>query len=482
MSASATLRALSRAVSGSTRVLPVLLTGALWIAAMRPAYAEGEESDAVAAAVKASLLDLAPSALSQLMRYPKYYADPSFDSGTIDGPILARQYLLGSFGGERDSLAKKGWIFDFGVTQALQGVVSGDGDGATYFGSADLWAAFDSGRAGLWPGGLVYVHLEGDWGHAVEGTSALLPVNGDTIMPGSPSKLALSEVVLFQGLPGGFAILGGKVNWADLADKSFFANDERNQFLYEGLINNVLLGGFVPYTSLGGAISKQFGEEVVVAALATSNATNALSAGFDEFGASDMTYAVAVTWTPTFNGLPGLYDFLAGYTTKAVLAFDIDPRYLLGEIIGVVPIAQKDDNYAVAFGGSQYLWVDKDAHRSDGLPVGIGVFFRLGFEPKDRNVIDQFYSCGVGGNGGVFHRVDDSWGVGWAGSHISGDLRRDAGLLGVAVENCEHAIEAFYNAALTPAARLSFHFQWIAGANGDLDDAVVLATRLQLDF
>jgi len=463
------------------RILATLLVGALWIAAASPAAAEGETSDSVASSVKASLLDLAPSSLDGLLRYPKYYSGPSFDSSTIDGPILDRQYLLGSLGGRRDSLAKHGWIVDFGVTQALQGVVAGDGDGATYFGSADLWTAFDSGRAGLWPGGLVYAHFEGNWGQQVGGTGALLPLNADTIMPGAPSKLALSELLLFQGLPGGFGLIVGKVNWSDVADKSFFANDERNQFLYEGLNNNVLLGSFIPYTSLGGAISKQFGK-VVAALIVTSNATNAVSAGFDELSANSMTYGTQVEWRPTFGGRPGVYYILAGYSTKNIVAFDVDPRYLIGEIIGVVPVATKNDNYAVAIGGSQYLRVDKTAHRSDGQPVGIGLFFRMGVAPKDRNVIDQFYSFGVGGNGGFFGRVDDNWGVGWAGSHLSGDLRSNAGALGFDVNSFEHGIEAYYNVAVTPAARLSFHVQWIDSANGGRDDAVVLATRLQVDF
>ena len=429
-----------------------------------------------------SLLDAAPTIFQNFKRMPKNYGDPNMNRATLDGPLLERQYLLGSMGGLRDKAADNGLIIDAGVTQVYQGTVSGDGDGGQYAGSADLWFALDSGRAGLWSGGLVIGHLEGNWGDQVENTGALLPLNADSIMPDQPSEVALSELFLVQALPKGFSLIAGKINFGDNADKSPFANDERNQFLYEGLNNNALYGAFLPYTSLGVALSYQITPDLDTFVAALSNNTKATSAGFDDLSWDTMTYATGMDWTPAFGDLPGNYSFLIGYTTKDTLAFDVDERYLVEEVLGKVPPALKDDNYGFTLTASQYLWVDRNAKRSDGQVVGIGPFFRFGIAPEDRNLIDQFYSAGIGGFGGPFGRHDDNWGIGWSGSHFSDDVRKDARLAGIDVDRFESVWEAFYNIALTPAIRLSFHAQDIDSANPAQDDSVVLASRLQIDF
>ena len=140
---------------------------------------------------------------------------------------------------------------------------------------------------------------------------------------------------------------------------------------------------------------------------------------------------------------------------------------------------------------SQYLWVrDESVETFRGRPhstkarhvlppVGVGLFGRAGWEPEDRNTIDQFYSFGIGGFGMLIPgRDEDNWGIGWAGSHISDDLRD----LGPNLRSWEHAVEAFYNFALTPAAHLSLNSQVISPANENRDTAFTIGTRLQLDF
>jgi len=429
-----------------------------------------------------SVLDAAPSAYRGLIRRPKFYGDPNMDRETLDGSMLDRQYLLGSLGGLRDRAADSGLVFDMGLTQVYQGAVSGDGDGGRYIGSGDIWLGFDTGRAGLWPGGLIISHFEGNWGEVVSGTGALLPINADATMPRSPSALALSQLYLFQALPADFSVMAGKVHWSGIADKSLFANNERTQFLHEGLVNNPILGAFVPYTALGAALSKQVTPEFGLTAVAFSNDSSAVRPAFDDFDFGAFTYALTAEWTPTFGGLPGNYNIIFGYSSKDIASYDLDAEYLLGEIIGTVPVAQESGNYAMVMGASQYLWVDETARRSDDLPVGFGPFFRFAIVPEDRNVIDQFYSVGVGGNGGPFGRDNDSWGVGWAGSHISSDFRGDADVLGVDVDDFEHVWEAYYQFAITPAVHASFHAQYLNSSNPSTDEAVILATRLQLDF
>ena len=429
-----------------------------------------------------ALLDVAPEVYWGIKRMPKFYSDRNMDRSTVDGSILHRQYLLGSVGGLRDKAAENGLVIDAGLTQSVLGVVSGDGDGGKYSGSFDLWAAYDTGRAGLWPGGLFAAHVEANWGSTPGGTGAFLPLTTDATMPGAPDSLALSELYYVQGLPGGFSTIIGKLDFGGIADKTFFANDERSQFMYQGLVNNPILGAFLGYTSIGAALAKQFTDDLNVQVLALSNNTDALSVGFDDLSLNTMTYGVSAVWAPTFGDLPGYYNVIAGITMKDVPNYDVDARYLLGEVLGRVPVDQASENYGLLVTGSQYFTVDKGAKRHDGRPVGIGVFFRLGWTPEDRNVFYQFYSIGIGGTGGPCGRVNDSWGVGWAGSRVSGDFRRDTNLLGLNFDSWEHGIEAFYTVALTPAAGLSFNVQYIDGADASVDESVLLGTRLQMDF
>lgn len=459
-----------------------LLAGAALMAAGSVATAQSGPAKPESGTAMVSIVDEAPAVLFGALRYPKFYGDPNIDRATIDGPLTERQYLLGSLGGARDTWAKNGWFVGAGITQAWQGSVSGPGDGSKYFGSADLWLGLDTGRAGFWSGGLVFAHAEGNWGRTVNGTGALLPLNFDATMPAAPSETALSELYLFQGLPHEFAAVIGKVNWSAYADTNLFANDERNQFMYVGLVNNPILGAFVPYTSLGGGLFKQFRPDLGAGIVILSNNTDALHSGFDTFSASAMTYGLAGTWTPKFGALPGMYALLGGYTSKNATTFDVDRRYFIGEILGAVPVAQKNGNYALAFSASQYLWTDGTSRRGDGKPVGFGPFFRAGWAPKDRNLIDQFYSLGVGGYGGLFGRANDNWGIGWAQTHFSGDLRGLVAFLGARVNSSENVVEGFYNVALTPAVHLTLNLQHVDSANPARANATVLGTRLQLDF
>ena len=94
-----------------------------------------------------------------------------------------------------------------------------------------------------------------------------------------------------------------------------------------------------------------------------------------------------------------------------------------------MPVAKKSDNYSVMANFDQYLWVkggsveayDRERRLKQskypghaGLdlpPVGIGIFGRAGWTPKNRNVIDKFFSFGIGGYGMLIPgRDQDQWG------------------------------------------------------------------------
>jgi len=76
----------------------------------------------------------------------------------------------------------------------------------------------------------------------------------------------------------------------------------------------------------------------------------------------------------------------------------------------------------------------------------------------------------------------DQWGLGWAGTHISGDLRQALSGLGRRPNEFEHAFEVFYNFAVTPATHVSLDLEVVDSVARSVDTAVVTGTRLQFDF
>lgn len=451
--------------------------------------AESSQPTEVEASSKIAISEVAPELYYQLRRYPKFYGDIN----TIHGGLLERSYLLDNLGGVRDTMVGHGLYLDVSVTQFLHGNVSGgtNTNSVRNEGTADYWLTLDTGKAGLWSGGALFLHAESSWQadkSISSDTGNLLPPNFDAAMPmpGENEGFTIPELYLVQALPANFAVIAGKVNFSGLGDTNIFANNERTQFSYTGLNNNPILGSFIPYTPLGVALAWNPSKEQGFTLLATQVKGDGTTSGFDNFD-GDVTIGGQYQYSTVFNDkLPGHYLALVGYNSKDIPQYDVDPRHLIEEIIGVVPVADKSENYAFLVNFDQYLWVKEDADdagRSKLPPVGIGIFGRAGWAPKDRNVIDQFYSFGVGGYGMLIPgRDNDRWGLGWAGTHISSDLRDDVGLLGIDIDSFEHAFEAFYNIEVTPAIHLTLNAQVIDSPAAVVDTATTVGSRLQVDF
>ena len=162
-------------------------------------------------------------------RYPKFFGDEN----TIHGSFFERSYLCGDWGGMRNTLVDNGINIDLGITQIFQYNLSGGREiGTRFSGSGDL-DNIDTGKAGLWSGGNIFLHAETYWGNSIQHkVGSLMPVNFDSMMPdnNNAGASALSEYYLLQGLPGNLLLAVGKIDMASLADTNEFANNERTQF------------------------------------------------------------------------------------------------------------------------------------------------------------------------------------------------------------------------------------------------------------
>ncbi|APZ91588.1 carbohydrate porin [Fuerstiella marisgermanici] len=434
---------------------------------------------------KISLAEKEPALVQFAMRNRKFYGDPLTNHGSLG----ERSYLTDNWGGLRDDLVDNGIYSYFGVTQHFGGNISGGNDTKTRAnGSADYMLWLDTGKAGLWSGGGVF--LKGETTYATsynDDVGSLVPQNFDSTIPNpDQAESAFSEFYLVQALGEKTVMAIGKGDLGNWADQNLFANNTRTQFLSTGLTNNPQLGAIAPYTTWHTWIAHHVTDEFTLIYTINTQDSSATRTDLDTVFNGNMVNSLQFQWSPKLFGLPGFYTGLAGYSSGEQPDFRIDPRHALDELLGNVPIQLTDGNHGFVFSGSQYLktWGSghqKGCSQKPSRPLGVGLFFRYGYAPQDRNVITQFASAGLGGYGGPMGRIHDNWGVGWAGSYISPDVREAISLV-EQVAPWEHSIEAFYNFRVTPFAHLSFHVQVADQAIADLATSTALVSRLQIDF
>ena len=166
----------------------LLLTGLISVSGGWPVAGHAQETGSAQSAAKST------EAEATLFPIPDYKGD-----------LWTRPRLTGDWGGLRTTLANKGLQFEIDTVHIFQHVTDpGKDRTGRYGGSADYTLKFDTGKAGLWPGGFLKLHGETSFGHGVNGsTGALSPVNGDIVSPGlgrtasaftlSPDSLVDSE-------------------------------------------------------------------------------------------------------------------------------------------------------------------------------------------------------------------------------------------------------------------------------------------------
>src|SRR6266480_1391616 len=120
---------------------------------------------------KASIANLSPVLL------PFFNNGPVFGlPGTVVGDFWQNTQLTGDWDGFRTNLAKHGIFFDLYSTSAYQDVVSGGlKTGSSFVENVQLSINIDTGRAGLWPGGLFHFSVGSRFGDSAKNTLRSVP-------------------------------------------------------------------------------------------------------------------------------------------------------------------------------------------------------------------------------------------------------------------------------------------------------------------
>jgi porin len=198
------------------------------------------------------------------------------------------------------------------------------------------------------------------------------------------------------------------------------------------------------------------------------------------------------------KGLPGTYKvggYFNTYHTADVAAVDADDNAI-----------QHSDNWGVYFIADQMVWrepgatpkkVDPQVRCADSSACdepsnqGLGVFWRIGGTPSNRNTVDFYTDGGLNYTGLIPGRDADVAGFSVAYAQISDDLVNAARAANNPVPSYEMVFEWTYQIVMAPWWTIQPDIQYIIhpGAGSEVDDggntlknAVVLGLRTSVTF
>jgi hypothetical protein len=205
---------------------------------------------------------------------------------------------------------------------------------------------------------------------------------------------------------------------------------------------------------------------------------------FDDLGSKGKLWVNTAAYQYSLGGKPGgfnagfLYFFDTDFTNNNIIIT------LPGtELIGRFGSEQRH-SWQASLSFWQYLSVKEPSegplnlHNRKADLQGWGLFGRVSFGDKETNPYKAGVSIGIGGRGIFSKRPDDEFGVGYFYNDV--ELARLLEVLGVS--DSAQGVEAYYNWAITPAAKFTLDVQWLESALPHIDDSTVLHARLLMTF
>ena len=401
------------------------------------------------------------------------------------GELTERSTLSGDWVGYRNSLSKKGIQFDNSLTYVAGFVLDGGLDGpiaSRFFegqgeeenhASWDNVLQIDTGKLGLWPGGVFKFRGEGRVGEGVNARAgALSPVDTDMLLPLNDfgdTIYDLTEATFTQFVSERLGFVVGVLNTLD-GDALTLAGSTRGtaQFFNQAFQFNPVQTKSVPYKTFGGGaiiLPTAKLEELLVTALVFNTEDSSGKNPFDRD--SGTTVALEVNHGFRLFDRPGkhLAGFLYGDDDFSNLD---DPRIILPGPLGTT----KDETWAAYYSFEHYLLVSSE---NDGETNGIGVFGRFGFSDGNPNPIEFSYSLGVGGN--APWREKDKFGIGYYYIDVS-----DESVVDVLRVEDEQGLELWYNVEVVPWLHFTPDLQIIDPGTPGADTVYVLGLRTHAEF
>ena len=143
----------------------------------------------------------------------------------------------------------------------------------------------------------------------------------------------------------------------------------------------------------------------------------------------------------------------------------------LSDALSEVQIRKTSGSWAAYYNFDQFLYTTK-ANGSQG----IGIFGRVGLGDRNTNILEQFYSFGIAGQGMLPGRDRDRFGIGFYYTNFSNHLPE------IFLSGDEIGLEVFYNIAATHWLFVTPDIQVIEPAGQRATTAFLTGLRLQMKF
>jgi porin len=386
-------------------------------------------------------------------------------SSETDGLFL-RDTLTGDWFGVRKDLADSGiQLGGDEILDALANPIGGRKQGAAFEGRLELFTNIDLGLVG-WKGALFHANaylIHGN-GLSYDDVGNLLTIGNIGATPGTR---LFSAWVQQSFLDDALSIRAGQI----AADDEFFVSQYAGLFINSTFgwpsilgINLPSGGPAYPLATPGLRIRYALSPALIVSTAVFNGdpapqgpgnpqLRNAAGTDFrldgELFWISEFAYSTSIAMNG--DNLPGTYK-LGGWYHNGAFAdqrFDATGDSLADPVSNGLPAMRRGDygGYAIA---DQLLW------RSDGdSDKGLGIFFRAGAGPADRNLIAFHFDGGLTYAGLLPGRGNDVLGIGMsyeqvgaAQRHLAEDLRNYASV--PQFPDFESALELSYQAQLAP--------------------------------
>jgi porin len=273
-------------------------------------------------------------------------------------------------------------------------------DGATrYRGLVELEVSLDTGKAGLWPGGELFVKGQNGHGEGFIVNPGGVPLPLSDI--GAPDFTQVSEYGLKQQLADGHVtMILGKQN----ANDYFSVNRFGGSFIFPAytLIPTVPMPTFPAY-ALGTSVLVEPAEWLSLDMGVYDGAPEIGGLGFDTaFDGKDSFFSILeLTWKPAVDGR----DEHTGH-------YSLGMWYQSGDFANTQP-----DSGPGTLSGNYgwYLMLDRLLFREPSSKAddqGLGGFFQFGWAPEDRNAVAKYVGAGFTYKGLFPNRDEDKLGIG----------------------------------------------------------------------
>jgi porin len=455
-----------------------------------------------------SLVDAAPNLLPFLNNAPVFGLP-----GTVEGDFWNRTQLIGDPNCKRSDLARRGVFIDLYATSAYENVTSGGlKTGDSFVQNTQLTVNLDTGRAGLWPGGLFHFTVQSRYGSSPENTftaGSLAPEYVGLDLPGPLfwHDTLPSEYALIQAVSKTVNVILGKINGFFIADQTLFGDRFRYYFANSNLNKNPIYNSFFNTTTLSAVGVWTTTPWLIIAGGVHDPHTEPNTLAANAFQNGDVNLYLEGIFTYAIGGLPAQISPAVNWSNEPKIDLEspfgpLSPEQipqavdvLVGnsEPTAALPTNFKKRSFFAISNFSQYLFLKEEDPseiaeklRTSQPLRGIGVFGRLGYAaPEALNPVNRDASVALLARGLMDSRQYDSFGVGFYHNGISKSLKNSLRqLTGTTVRN-ENGMEIFYNFGITPAINVNASYQhmwhpFVADVTAKQNHADLFMARLNL--